>query len=1018
VTATEEDPEGVNFSFAAAAGEEGEISADAAVLVFPTDVHLTASASISDRRLVVRGSARAVDLARIERELAAGTYRDDPAGAALPGQQISAQVTELIPVRHLVRRDYDFIEKKIVPVYEYDVQRKQLTTRSVSAGADGSFALELAVPDAAHEYEVLLTTTDSSGREQRRTAATGDPDDEVRYHEPSTFREEDRDGAYRIGQVVRLTMLSGGTVGPSAGSNRYLYVVTQDGLVAASVSRSPRFARRFGAADVPGFFVMGVRFTGSAYAPEAGAWAAFDPASRALTVSLGTDKPGYRPGESVALTVRTTDARGRPVAASVVLRAVDEKLYAMQTAWEQEPLDSLYGLDVDTGILRVDSTHEVPIPLWDDGAGGGGGEGGGELRDDFEDSVLFRRVQTNAAGTARVTFALPDDLTSWHVSATAVTAKLQAGEGQLLFPVSLPFFVEATIADEYLTSDRPTIGVRAFGDALRAGDPVAITLSAPSLGLQPTRVTGTAFETIGLELPSLAAGEHAVTIEAVAPGRVDARGTPLRDGLRRTIRVIDTRLRVAKTDYLVLTARAGLPGGDGLTSYTFADTGRGRFVPLLEELVAGEGGRLDQAVARAAARRILVGEFDRDPGTLPPEPDLGRYAITVPEIDPEDPTAYGQAGIQLLVYGGPDAALAARVALAAPDLFAQTQLADALRYTRDLPETSRELRHLALAGLAAFGDPVLDQVRAAAADRMLTIRERIYVALAAEAIGDDATALAIERDLLTRYGQQLGGLVRLDVQTTPDDSAIATSYLAMVAAGVGDPVAPSLFAYVEQYPARDELHVLEEVGYVRRALPRAPGSAASFAWTLDGTRRVVDLEPGESRMIVLTAAQRAAIRVEPLSGRVGVAASWLAPVEPASLVPDPALGLERVVTPAGTIPFGSLVEVELRPTFRAGALRDCYAVVDLVPSGLAPVAWPGIDSDEASESWVLQPDSIVGQRVVFCVPAEGGRLYHLRYRARIITAGTYVWEPALMQLAGVPEALAIVPATRATIAEP
>jgi hypothetical protein len=39
----------------------------------------------------------------------------------------------------------------------------------------------------------------------------------------------------------------------------------------------------------------------------------------------------------------------------------------------------------------------------------------------------------------------------------------------------------------------------------------------------------------------------------------------------------------------------------------------------------------------------------------------------------------------------------------------------------------------------------------------------------------------------------------------------------------------------------------------------------------------------------------------------------------------------------------------------------------------------------------------------------------MRYSARVVNEGTFTWEPAIMQLAGAPEALAIAPAGATTI---
>lgn len=999
--------------------EEGEITSDAAVLVFPSALNLAAEGSLSGRRLIVSGSVHGVDFARLERELSAGgeRYRDvDPNGRPTARARVTAAITELIPVRHLVGYDYDSITKRVVPRYEYDFRSKPLRTVTVTTGANGSFKLSNRVPTANHDYEVVLTTIDNAGRTERRTIGASAPV-AVQGSDLPVFESivgpRERELAYRIGERVRLTMTKSTRPLPTGGSNRYLYVVSRQGLRSATVTTSPRFSRRFADGDAPGIFIIGVRFTGHTYASKADAWASFDTRQRQIKVALTGDRSKYRPGDVATVSVRTTDEKGRPMPATVTLRAVDEKLFAMGAARVIDPLGDLYQR-VESGIVRLTATHQLPTGdglEGEGGAAGGGGDDGGQARDDFRDTLFFRQLETGADGRATVSFRLSDDLTAWHLSASAVSSSLSAGEGQLMLPVGLPFFVEATVADEYLAADRPVIRLRAFGSDLHAGDPVVFSVAAPSLGLAPMEVRGTAFKDVSVPLPALSVGTQTITIDA----RANAKGgAPLADRLVRTFGVVGSRSTAASVAYATLTADLHPAGGPDLTTYTFSDAGRGQFVGLLRMLAAGEGARVDQALARAIAHDLLVTEFGYDPATLPPAAfDPAVYPVGQQESDKGDLIA---AGVPLVPYGGPDSGLAAKIALIAPDRFDISVLRDALVTIRDLPTTTRELRLATLAGLARLGEPVLADLRSAGTATDLTIRERIALALGLEAAGDDAAALAIERDLLARNGQRLGPWTRLRVGTSLDDTVAATADLALVAAGIGDPIAASLAAYVDANPAHDTLHVLDQVGYVERALVRTPAAAASFAYTVDGRRNVVDLRPGEALTIALTASQREGLRLEPLSGQVGVATSWTEPRDVGSLPADPALKLTRTVDPAGTIPTDGLVVVDLTPSFGILAVHGCYQVVDLVPSGLAPVArtdgWVGDDG-------TIGPYSIVGQRVSFCASNDPAatRVTKMRYLARIVTPGEYAWERAVMQLPDAPGAAAYTPPTRVTIAD-
>ena len=277
--------------------------------------------------------------------------------------------------------------------------------------------------------------------------------------------------------------------------------------------------------------------------------------------------------------------------------------------------------------------------------------------------------------------------------------------------------------------------------------------------------------------------------------------------------------------------------------------------------------------------------------------------------------------------------------------------------------------------------------------RRLTIREQLYLALGAAALGDHATALAVERALLGTYGERLGPWLRLRVGSSLDDTIEATALVALIGASVGDPAAEWAEAYVEDNRAVDDLFNLQQVGYIGRVLERTPAEAARVTYSLDGVERTAEIEAGDALSITLTPAQAAAFTARPAAGRVGVAVSWDAPVDPTALAQDPSLTLVRTVAPAGPVRSDQLVEVTLRATFGPQAVSGCYSAVDVLPSGLAPVGEEG-------------------QRVAFCLSPGSDRTDSATYRARVVTPGTYTWEPAILQSTRASESLALTPTTR------
>jgi hypothetical protein len=349
------------------------------------------------------------------------------------------------------------------------------------------------------------------------------------------------------------------------------------------------------------------------------------------------------------------------------------------------------------------------------------------------------------------------------------------------------------------------------------------------------------------------------------------------------------------------------------------------------------------------------------------------------------------------------------VAVLAPDALDAGGLRQALEAVRDNDATQRDLRIATLAGLSALGEPVTDELDAARAQGDLTVTEQLYLGLGYAAAGDDAAATAIERDLLSRYGEQLGPWVRLWLGT-PDATVEATASLAVLAARVGDPLAPSMMDYVRTQPSHETSLALELVTAAQGALERTPAVAAAFAYTLDGERTEVRLDQGESETLVLSAAQRAGLRLESVAGKTGLAIAWRAPADPAALPHDTALTLTRRL-PTGALPVDHPATIEMHVVFAPSAPdAPCYEVVEEVPSGLAPLtSW-----DVGAGGDIVGPASVVGQRVTFCVgnPVLADtriRQATLRYAARVVNEGTFTWEPAVMQLEGAADVGTTVP---------
>ena len=973
--------------------EEAEIGTMSEVAVFRATALVDTSAALAGTRVSITGKVSDVVFERFETVPPSRLWDVDPRGAGRPNAAVLVNVAQHTPVRRQTGSQYDFITKQVEPVYEYTNQVDIVSTRTVRTGADGSFRLSLTVKGGNRSYEVQATYTDEGKRQTTGSAwAQGAQLFESRGAWLEAADPEHESGEYSVGDTVRVRFMGGLEDAPVA---RYFYAIAQRGLTYATVGSTPTFRTTFTNASVPSIRITGVRFNGYGYDLAVSSWRAqLRLSDRALTVQVTPDKARYRPGETARVTIRTLDPDGKPVSASVFVQAVDEKLYAMGAASQADPLSELYS-DVGDGIIAWAASHRTPGD--DSGKGEGGdvaGGDGGDGRSDFRDWLVAEKVTTAADGTARVAVPLSDDLTSWHVSAAAVDAALEAGSGTGFLAVGLPFFAEVIIAPEYLVADRPIIRVRGFGSGLTTGERVTFTVSSDTLLMSGVTVIANAFEAAEVPLPALKAGTHRIRIAATVGS-----GSTLRsDTLTRTFDVVTTRATQLMTTWAALDGPVGVKGGSDLTRITLVDAGRGRVVPILQELTWTEGGRSDRVLAAGLANRVLAEAFGLEALTESGEDELQRF--------------WYEGALAIVPYGSANLDVTALAAMTGDPRLDPVRLAQWLRERPSFEDDTREQDLLILAGLAGLGEPVLADIREAAAQTDLTIPEQISVAIAALYAGDEALARSIERDLLSNHALRLGPWVRIDPGAM-EDASVQTARLAIVAASLGDPVAADMDAWVAANPPKTTTVALERALAAQGWAKRVAGAPAAAAITVDGTRQELAIRPGEPASVVLTPAQAATARLEPASGSVLAVTSWVGPLDPASLTPARGQVLERTVKPAGVIGPTDTVIVTLAVTLGPDARDECWRVTDLAPSGLAPISVQGSWYEEDAPRGWGSPDFVDGQRVEFCVVKNPRQVVQvLRYVARVVTPGTYLWEGAVLQSTLVPDqGLVIDPVT-------
>lgn len=206
-----------------------------------------------------------------------------------------------------------------------------------------------------------------------------------------------------------------------------------------------------------------------------------------ITIEITPDKETYQPRQKATYKIETTDHTGRPVRAELSLNLVDKAVLALAGNGGETLLDRFYrerGVGVSTAsglILSVDRIIEANVPEEAKGGGGGQMPGEGAVRRRFPDTAYWNpTVVTDALGRASVTVELPDNLTTWQMSAKGITADTLVGEAKVEIVSTLPLLVRPVAPRFFVVGDKATLSAVLHNNS---DDDMVVVVSLTAEGL-------------------------------------------------------------------------------------------------------------------------------------------------------------------------------------------------------------------------------------------------------------------------------------------------------------------------------------------------------------------------------------------------------------------------------------------------------------------------------------------------------------------------------------------------------
>nr|WP_320131191.1 MG2 domain-containing protein [uncultured Holophaga sp.] len=176
---------------------------------------------------------------------------------------------------------------------------------------------------------------------------------------------------------------------------------------------------------------------------------------RRLEVHVQPDQERYQPGQKMKVNVEVKDWQGHPVSADLAVGVVDEAIYALSSELNPDPV-RFFNPTRRHAVLRAGSTDwsfydllRRQRPVWSlkkTRRGEFKADDADKVRQNFKDTAYWSpMIAVGGSGRASAELTLPDNLTAWRATATALTSDTRIGVGRASRPASKPLQVSLTL---------------------------------------------------------------------------------------------------------------------------------------------------------------------------------------------------------------------------------------------------------------------------------------------------------------------------------------------------------------------------------------------------------------------------------------------------------------------------------------------------------------------------------------------------------------------------------------------
>lgn len=856
-------------------------------------------------------------------------------------------------IKEKVGEYYDYINKKNVDKYKYSTRKTEVAT--IDFSFNGEYIIETSYQKekgVTYRAEINYNFDDGfSGKETETLKNTINANDnpENNYYsfsfEPYNFNTN---------EDIKISIKEN-NANDFINKGRIIYTVLTDEIKSKGIITDTNIDIKFLKEYIPYAQIVGAYFDGKVIYPIRSEYLWFDKTERNLNIDIQTDKKSYKPGDKVKVNVTVKDNNGTPRKANMIISAVDEAVFAV---WEQypEPLSNLYEARYYEYISQFVS-HQA-----NDGYGSEGGGEGEPERSVFEDTAAFIPITTNNKGQGSAEFNLPDNLTSWRITAVGITSDIYAGYNKHNITTNLPFFINQVINTKYASGDDFTFSARAVGDDSKfSGKPIEYTSTIAGNGIaKELSFTKNYGETAIFNYGKLPEGEYEVYVKAKCGDNSDA--------IRKNILVYNSLQEIDISKEIDLYKELEVQALRFPVRLKFYEENNKLYYNTISKILSTSyGSTADQILSRKLTykRRSEIEGIEWDEN------------IRISQ------DYYG--GVKLLPQSGADVLLTAKICALAKEYI---DSAAAKKYFNNIindSESTSSQVSAAYFGLAALKEPVLNDIKYLLDNNKgFEINDNMNFILGLAFIGDSAGANQYYSKLFAPKLKQEEEGIYLDISNA-DENYRLTSNLAMMLIKVNNRDFKPVVKYVIDKKSDKYTPAIDLLTYVLMYNPKKD-SKGYVEYIINGEKEKITFGDSYIKTLTLNEDDLKTFKITSIENVVGDV-HYVGGIQDAISEKDNSIKVTKTYDLESKVGDSKIITLHIK--FPSNLPKKTYySVSDIVPSGMRFVS-----TVKNNYRWYLDEEE--NQRLYFSVYNETGEVT-ITYKVRSLLPGEYVMESAVV----------------------